>query len=130
MQVKVWNDNTLLFDDPLLFRDMKITIPSKQYIEMNIEDATDYLGRYFPMKMGGDSRQDPASYKMLRIERPKKTVDDIAFEKSISFGCHSCGEKFMSQRSLDDHTDIRHLDELADQKVAEKRRGRPRKEAL
>jgi hypothetical protein len=124
MQVKVWNDNK--YPHVEKFKGDTIRIPAGGYVEMDLYDATDFRGQYTPIVKGADEQPMPQSYKIIRIERPS----DAKVEASSSFQCQACGKSYESQKVLDAHTDENHLDQLAEPDVAQKRRGRPRKEAV
>ena len=122
MQVKVWNDNEHPFTDN--FKGDVVTIPPKKYVEMEYYEAHEFKGKYSPIKVDGDNQPLPTSFKMIRIEK-------MGAPEVINLGvtCQACGKTYESQGVLDVHIDEQHLESMADPEVAQKRRGRPRKEA-
>ena len=124
MQVKVWNDNDHPFTDNNFKGDV-VTIPPKKYVEMEYNEAHEFRGKYSPIKLGGDGQPLAQSFKMIRIE--KTGPAEAAHVSGVT--CQACGKVYESQGVLDVHIDEQHLDAMADPEVAQKRRGRPRKEA-
>ena len=124
MQVRVWNDNTYPHTEE--FKGEKITIPSKGSILMEWNEAHEFKGRYTPIIKDGGGQPIPQSFKMIRIEKIDAQSPE---EKTPGFPCQACGKVYESQGVLDVHIDEQHLEAMADQEVAQKRRGRPRKEA-
>lgn len=116
--VKVWNDNILPFTQK--FKDEQINIPSKGFIKMQWDDAQQFLGTYFQPEYDGTGQQKPESYKMLRIEGKPPHLQNVHTETV----CAACGDKFASESDLNSHIDRHHLDEMEDQKVAQKRRAK------
>lgn len=124
-QVKVWNDNVHPFTQE--FKDQKITIPAGKYIMMDEYEATEFLGKYYPMVLGSDNLQDPRSYKKLRKEYPQTMV---LSDEPHTFNCNGCGKSFQTESILEAHINEYHLAEMADQELAKKRGpGRPPKAA-
>lgn len=124
MQVKVWNDNIHKFQQK--FKDDDIVIPAGKFIEMDQFEATEFLGKYYPMVIGADNLQDPKSYKQLRIEKPAVTVMEMA----QGHKCQGCGGTFPSSKALETHTDEFHSEHFSDPELAKKRGpGRPPKQA-
>jgi hypothetical protein len=121
MRAKVWNDNTYPFTQK--FKDEVITIPPNSFIWMEELEANDFRGLYSPIVVDFDNRQLPSSYKMIRVEKISADGKPVKTHK-----CFACGITVNSKEALDEHTDKFHLDELSDPEVAEKRRGRPRKD--
>lgn len=104
MQVKVWNDNTHPFTQ--VFKEKKISIPAKSYVEMEFYDAYDFLGTYFPVEHDAAGIQDPKSYKMLRVDRGD-AVRGIQgkIKKNI---CIVCAHESPSPEELEAHTKVKH----------------------
>lgn len=124
MQVRVWNDNTYPHTEE--FKGEKVTIPARGHVMMEWSEAHEFKGRYTPIIRDGGNQPKPESFKMIRIE---SVSGDQAVAAAAGFPCQACGKSYESQRVLDTHIDEQHLDAMADQDVAQKRRGRPRKEA-
>lgn len=126
MLVKVWNDNK--YPHTEMFKGEKINIPAGGYIEMDEHEANEFRGKYTPIIVDFDGQPDQRSYKMIRIEKVDSQKPVIA----QMFGCNACGKSFPKIEDLEAHTDEMHLEQMADQEFAEKRRGpgRPRKEAI
>ena len=127
--VKVWNDN--VHDFAQEFKEHKIKIPAKQFIEMEEYEAHDFLGYYHPMKPTADGGQCPTSYKMLRIEKlPKKDGGSLP-DPEPSIICQACGFKAHSKWELNGHSAEMHSDQIVDEAEHEKKRaGRPKKTQL
>ncbi len=92
-KVKVWNDNT--HDHTEKFKDKILTVPAKGYIEMEYLDAVDFKGQYTPIKLLGTGAQDPAGFKMIRVEPPK---EDLFTEDKNVF--HGTGKQFSEPGEL------------------------------
>jgi hypothetical protein len=122
MKVRVWNDNT--YPHTEMFKGDRIHIPAKQYVEMEFYEAHEFKGQYTAIKRDFDGNPVPESYKMIRIEK----IEGAAAQDAPKVSCQACGKSFLSQHDLDDHIDAEHLDQISDPEVAQKRRGRPRKE--
>lgn len=123
MNVLVWNDNEHPFAQD--FKGETIKINPKKSVIMEQHEATEFLGKYHPIMKDGGGQQDPRSYKKLRIERLADGSEDA---HTLTFTCNKCGISHVTKELLDDHIDANHLDDLPEE-VAQKRRGRPRKEA-
>ncbi len=118
MQAKVWNDNKYPFSQE--FKGQKISIPAGEYVEMEFYEAKEFEGRYSPIKVDGGGQPKPESYKMIRVEAEGKAGP----AQAGGFPCAACGKVYESQRVLDAHVDEQHLDAMADQEVAQKRRAK------
>jgi hypothetical protein len=114
--VKVWNDNVHPFSQK--FKEEQINIPAKGHVKMQWDDAQQFLGTYFQPQLDGSGIQKAESYKMLRIEG---SPPHLQLAEQI---CAACGDKFASEPDLNAHIDRHHLDELEDQKLAQKRRAK------
>jgi hypothetical protein len=73
MEVKVWNDNTHPYREE--FKGNKIDIPAGKFVKMQDDEAVLFLGTMNPMKFDVDGKQDPKSYKKLRIEKIPQQKD-------------------------------------------------------
>lgn len=126
MQARVWNDNTYPFTDPD-FKGDKIHIPSKSYIEMEYNEANEFRGKFSPIYRDADGQPTPQSYKMIRIEK----IEDSSPKEKVAemHACHGCRDKFLTKEELENHIDEHHLDQLTDAELAQKRRGKAKKDA-
>ena len=128
MIVRVYNDNVHPYSEK--YKGRQITIPSKGYIEMDLNEAHHFLGTN-PGIANRDASglQSPETYKKLRIERPQETKTK-AQAQAKSFDCHACNKRFESKSAYESHVEEMHLGVLKDPEVAEKivkRTGRPKK---
>lgn len=105
MRVKVWNDN--VHDIKEKFKGDDIFIKAKGFIEMELFEANDYRGQYYPMILGSDGTQDPKSFKMIRIER---ITDSGEIEAPALHVCQACAKKYESAPVLKAHIDTEHAD--------------------
>lgn len=117
--VKVYNDNVHPYKEQ--FRDQNIVIPAGGFIEMEEGDAHEFKCSYSPPSRGGDNQMDPKSFKMIRIEASSQKAAAPKTDESV---CMKCSYKAISKKDLDEHIDANHLDDLADQELAEKRRSK------
>lgn len=91
-KVKVWNDN--VHDHTETFKGRKITIPAKQFVEMDWEEAVELKGQFTPMAPAdAPEREKSKFYKMIRIEG-SATVQPEALV------CHADGTKAESLEEL------------------------------
>ena len=70
--VKVWNDNSYPHTEK--FKGTKITIEPGAFIELDYEEAIEFLGGFTPRVKRGDGTDDPRFFKKLRMEKPKTPV--------------------------------------------------------
>jgi hypothetical protein len=66
MQVRVWNDNDHPHSEK--YKGDKLEIAPHGYIEMDQDEANQFLGQYTPIVRRGDGTPDPRFFKRLRIE--------------------------------------------------------------
>lgn len=97
---RVWNKHSHGFDHAEMFKGEMVRIPHNKYILMDYEDAVQFKGQYFPMKIAADGTHDPKGFKQLFIE-PDGGVSVIT--KSEEFVSHMDGKKFSSKSELDAH---------------------------
>lgn len=116
--VRVWNDNEFPYREK--FKDNEIVIQPRKFIEMELNEAVEFLGSFTPIVRDADGQPDPRSYKKLRIEKTAKQVPVVT--KPVELTCQMCAITFKNQKELDDHIDENHLSDLADEKEADKRR--------
>jgi hypothetical protein len=91
--VKVWNDNDLDFSQ--VFKDVRITIPAKGYIEMDWEEANAFKSYPHALAFNGMGQQLKSSYKMIRVEPRPDTADHV-----VMFRCHKDGSLHASKDAL------------------------------
>lgn len=108
MKVKVKNLNEYPFSQK--FRGDMILIGAGESIEMDEEDAVQFLGQFCPPKLDNKGNHDPKFFKKLRIERPDNYVaKDIVANK---FVCNACKEQTSSWVELEAHMRLMHSDQL------------------
>lgn len=92
LNARVWNDNDLQHTET--FKGETIVIAPHRSIEMDRDEAVQFLGQFYPMKTDGERRQLPESYKKLRIEV-------IAAEAiSVPLICHATGKQAANAQEL------------------------------
>ncbi len=72
MRVKVWNDN--IYPHVEMFKDVKIEIPSKGFVEMDYEDAIYFKSQFTVPVTDGERNPIDKHFKMIRLEVPKIAV--------------------------------------------------------
>jgi len=117
-QVRVYNDNIYPYQE--MFKGELIKIAPKQYIELDLFDAAEFLGQYTSIQVDGGGSPRPQSYKMLRIVRP----DHYKLEEKKEIICNACGVTFSTALELDEHVNEKHVDALTDEDEQKKRRKR------
>lgn len=116
MKVKLWNDGD--YDWTEMFKGDKITIKSKQCIELEESEAVEFKGQFPGFQRLADGTQDPKTMKRLRIEKPKHTEEE---EEGIEiFPCQACRKVFTTEELLLKHSDKEHADSVVVDPVAEK----------
>jgi len=123
-QIRIWNDNTVPYKER--FREQDINILPGKFIDMEADDAIQFLGTYSPIKVDGSGNPTRESMKMLRREFIEPLFDDgtNSFNASEDFKCNVCGKKCVDQEHLDGHINANHLNEMIDKKEAARRKGR------
>ena len=123
-QIRIWNDNTVPYKET--FREREIHILPGKYVDMEADEATQFLGTYCPVEVDGMGNPTRESMKMLRREFIEPLFDDGTnnFKASDDFKCNVCGKVCVDQEHLDGHINANHLDAMADPKEAAKRRKR------
>lgn len=89
------------------FKDELIEIPYGKYVLMDYEDAVQFRGQYFPMKMDAQGVQDPTTYKMIKIEADSASSEVTSVKKFIS---PMDGKEFHSQHELDAYIEAKYGD--------------------
>ena len=91
------------------------------YIDMDYDQAVLFLGTFVPILKGKNGLQDPATYKMLRIDQKdrldhfQKTRHSMdTEEKEKVFVCHACAKEFRTKKGLEKHIKDKHFDMMAD----------------
>lgn len=119
--VKLYNDNDL--DHKERYKGAQIIIKAHDYIEMDYDEARQFMGQYFPYIKTKGGTQDPKSYKMLRIdEEDAQRIRDIKAsnagdEKEKVFVCQSCGNEFRTKKGLLKHIKSKHSSEMVDKEA-------------
>lgn len=80
------------------FKDDFLEIKAGEYILMDYEDAVQFKGQYFPMKMDAMGQQDPKSFKMIKIEPDGPVAVSNVVTKYV---CHLDGKEFPTRAALD-----------------------------
>ena len=104
MQVKVWNDNTHVYEENFKGRDIKIE--PKGYITMDKGDAQMFL-KSFKNPQIKNGYPNPKYFKMLRID-----TDMSAPKEDPKFVCNFCGYEAATQAELDLHIKNHHMDDI------------------
>lgn len=102
--VRVYNDNKFTHTEQ--FKGDKITIAPGEFIEMTEEDAVNFRGQYFPIRLGGNDQPTPESYKMIRIVKDFTKVETKP-EVTIH-SCHACKYLATSEADLNEHIMANH----------------------
>lgn len=122
MLVKVWNDNTYPYTEK--FKGKQIDIAPKNYVEMDHNEASDFLGNNpGTARVNANGLQAPETYKMLRIEGSGPT-------RVEQFKCMMDGKTFQSQEKLNEHIRINYTAQMVDTDAKDilmsKKPGRPK----
>lgn len=105
MLARVWNDNDKPYTE--MFRDERITIEAKGYIEMDKSDAIMFMGQWVPIKKHDNGQV--LNPKRLRLEVvPLKTP---VVEKKL---CQMCQEEFQTDKELALHSELNHAEAMVD----------------
>jgi uncharacterized C2H2 Zn-finger protein len=131
-KVKVWNDNTVTWNEKFKGDDVKI--PAKGYVEMEFYEAHEFKGQFSPIKVKADGTQDPGSFKMIRVEPLEETAAGEIEDGQEIFPCNLCRKVFTTEAALLKHSDAAHADRMVNDPEAEKHApkrgpGRPPKAA-
>lgn len=120
-QVRVYNDNIYPFKQN--FKDEEIHIPAGGFVMMSPADAVIFRGSYSPMMKGANGQPDPKFFKKIRVE--EIGAPEPERKKYI---CQFDGKEFQTEEALEAYIDENHIDKIADQEFAQKRKaGRPKK---
>lgn len=128
MLVKVVNDNVHPYSEK--YKGKMIHIPAKGSIEMDLNEAAQFLGTNPGIaRTEASGLQDPTTYKMLRIEQPGAVKAKV----EQKFVCMMDGKEFFSQSALDTYILENHASSLVDEdgareQIQKKKTGRPKKD--
>jgi hypothetical protein len=109
MKVKVWNDNSYAYNET--FREQKISIPAKEYIEMEHDEALLFRGTFAPIKRDADGNPTADGYKMIRIEEPGVPQPAAKVDPLL---CQSCRYLALNPSDLTGHLKTHEADVLVD----------------
>lgn len=84
-QARVHNDNS--YPHRELFKGTEVLIPAHGSVLMDLDDALQFEGQFFPMIKNAGGQQCPTSYKRIRIE-PLGAVDHAR----VPLVCHANGQ--------------------------------------
>lgn len=127
MKAKVYNRHRDGLDHNEMFKGKMLNIKVNQFVVMDYDDAVDFKGQYFPMKLMPTGEPDPAGWKMIEVV-PINDGDENAPRKYV---CNMDGREFSSQSELDKYTSANFgeqvfKDQGLDEQIAvAKKRGRP-----
>lgn len=127
MKARVYNKHSKGFEHNEMFKGKQLSIPAGGYIVMDYEDAVDFRGQYFPMKLMPTGEPDPAGWKMIEIVPMQEGEEDAPKR----FVCNMDGKEFRSQAELDAYTSSNFSDQVfkdpgLDEQIEAKRKpGRP-----
>jgi hypothetical protein len=113
--VKVWNDNVHPYREE--FRDQKIYIPAKGYIEMQLDEAQLFKGSFAPVPVDADGNPTPEGFKMIRIEQIAEGASAPEVKATV---CMACAKDCASVKALQDHIFADHKDIAVVDEEAEK----------
>ncbi len=92
-RVKVWNDNVHPHKEK--FKDVEFNIAPGEFIEMDSEEAVEFLHQFTGVKWRGDGTHCPTGFKKLRIEGALHVaeVDPLV--------CHANGQQAATKEDLE-----------------------------
>lgn len=134
MKCRVWNDNPHT-DWKELFKGEWVNIPKGKCIEMEFYEAHEFKGQYSPIKLRSDETQDPASFKMIRVEKITDLEDGEIEVQAETFPCNLCKKVFDSDDALLKHTakahpDVENVrDEVAEESIKKRPGRKPKAQA-
>ena len=97
MKVKIWNDSDSEYHE--MFRDKRIVIPARSYIEMGRAEGNKFLSSYAPVVVDGAGRlQNP---KKLRMEKPAEEFAELT-DQPLRYTAKD-GKLFRSIQGKDEH---------------------------
>jgi hypothetical protein len=118
MLVRVVNDNVHPYTEK--YRGRTIHIPPKGFVEMDMNEASHFLGTNpGTAQVDASGIPKPESYKMLRIVRPEDLEAEVAAE-SKKWICMADGKEFPTQEALEAHVEANYMDDMVDEKAKEK----------
>lgn len=86
MRARVWNDNAYPHQEN--FKGKVISIASKEFVEMDYDDAKELEGQFTPIRTDGEKNPLPQYFKMIRVE-PINGSEKPLPER---FVCHATGK--------------------------------------
>lgn len=116
LKAKVWNDHSV--DHKEKFKGDLVLIPAGKCIEMPVDEAYEFRGQFFPPVEDADGGQDPRSFKKIRVEEIMIETNDAS---PADYRCQACAFSAVSKRSLEEHIDDKHLEQMQDKELADKR---------
>lgn len=116
--VKVWNDNDVDFTQ--LYKDNRITIPAKGFIEMEWDEAISFKSYPHAMAFDGMGQQLKSSFKMIRVEGKPTQADQV-----VMFRCHKDGSLHASKEALTKYESEFSAEAFADADVVAGKRAKP-----
>lgn len=87
------------------FKDDLLVIKAGEFILMDYEDAVQFKGNYFPVKLDAMGKPTRETFKVIKIV-PDNSKESADIEKSLpkKFICNMDGKQFASQTELDVYT--------------------------
>jgi len=116
--VKVHNLNK--YDYSEKFKGSMINIPAGGHIIMEYFEAEQFLSRANAVRFLKNGRQDPKTYKMLKIDEDdkKEAYDQMHGTKNEdsekTYVCHACSKEFLTKTGLLKHIKSKHKDLMVD----------------
>lgn len=114
MEVKVWNDNVHIYKENFL--DKSIVIEPGQFVLMDEDEATRFIGTMPPQGIlaDADGNPDPRGFKRLRIQKLNEVEKQMSVKgiKDPNLVCHMCKYVAASVGDLDEHALANHMNEL------------------
>jgi len=108
MQARVWNDNVHPHTER--FKGKVITIPAKEFIPMDYDEAKEFEGQFTPIVTDGERNPKPESFKMIRVEKLMHgALTAVAGPQSLV--CHFTGRVAANLAELE-RMNAEHVDQL------------------
>lgn len=112
---RVYNTHPMGYTHKEMFKGNMLEIPAGQFVLMDYEDAVQFRGQFFPIKLRGDNTQDPISFKCIKIEADgdlKLAKEDLAKEATKIYVCHLDGKEFSSKDELEKYVSEKYADRV------------------
>jgi hypothetical protein len=113
-QVRVWNDNVHPYEE--IFKGDKLLIGSKDFIEMDENEAVQFKGTFKPPVLNVDGVHLPEGFKMIRVEKIQDHPSVVKADDSLQ--CNACKYKASSKADFDEHSKT-HAEHVLVDEVAE-----------